>query len=96
MHANQASARAPQVVLSAVSPDNRRWTTESVVQTVIEAIELAKARMVTLERVPGDAAILPAIYVASPWLQARRGFSFAELAQVAWVPALVPFLTEVK
>ena len=73
VHANQASARAPQVVLSAVSPDDKRWTTDSVVQTVIEAIELAKARMVTLEHVPGDAAILPAIYVASPWLQARTG-----------------------
>jgi hypothetical protein len=96
VHANQASARAPQVVLSAVSPDGKRWTTDSVVQTVIEAIELAKARMVTLERVPGDAAILPAIYVASPWLQARRGFSFVDLAQVAWDPALVPFLSEVK
>jgi hypothetical protein len=96
LHANQASARAPQVVLSAVSPDGKRWTTDSVVQTVIEAIELAKARMVTLERVPGDAAILPAIYVASPWLQARRGFSFVDLAQVAWDPKLVPFLSEVK
>jgi hypothetical protein len=96
VHANQASARAPQVVLSAISPDHKRWTTESVVRTVIDAIELAKARMVTLEHVPGDAAILPAIYVASPWLQARRGFSFADLARVAWDPARVPFLTEVK
>jgi hypothetical protein len=96
VHANQASARAPQVVLSAVSPDNKRWTTDSVVQTVIEAIDLAKARMVTLERVPGDAAVLPAIYVKSPWLQGRRGFSFTDLAQIAWDPARVPFLTEVK
>lgn len=96
VHANQASARAPQVVLSAVSPDHQRWTTDSVVQTVIEAIDLSKARMVTLEHVPGDAALLPAIYIASPWLQARRGFSFAELALVGWNPKYVPFLSEVK
>jgi hypothetical protein len=96
VHAHQASARAPQVVLSAISPDGQRWTTDRVVQSVIEAIELAKARMVTFERVPGDAAILPAIYVASPWLQARKGFTFAQLATVAWDPKLVPFLSEVE
>lgn len=96
VHANQASARAPQVVLSAVSPDNTRWTTDSVVQTVIDALDLAKARMVTLEHVPGDAAILPAIYVESPWLQARKGFSFGELALTAWNPKFAPFLREEK
>ncbi|WP_206737314.1 hypothetical protein, partial [Agromyces albus] len=95
VHARQASARAPQVLLSAISPDGRRWTTDSVVQTVIDAVDLAKARLVTLERVPGDAAVLPAIYVASPWLQARKGFGFAELAAVAWDPTLAPFLSEV-
>jgi hypothetical protein len=96
VHAHQASARGPQVVLSAISPDGKRWTADRVVQSVIEAIELAKARMVTFERVPGDAAILPAIYVASPWLQARKGFMFAQLATVAWDPKLVPFLSEVE
>lgn len=96
IHANQASARPPQVVLSAVSPDHKRWTTDSVVQTVIDAIDLAKARLVTLEHVPGDAAILPAIYVASPWLQGRRGFAFGDLAVTAWDLKMTPFLTEEK
>ncbi|MGP4058135.1 hypothetical protein ACTWP6_25470 [Mycobacterium sp. 4D054] len=96
VHANQASARAPQVVLSAVSPDGARWTTDSVVRAVLSAVDVAKSRLVTLEKVPGDAAILPAIYVASPWLQPRKGFAFGELAAVTWNQAAAPFLSEVK
>lgn len=96
VHANQASARAPQVLLSAVSPDGNRWTTDSVVATVLEAVDLAKARLVTYEHTPGDAAILPAIYVASPWLQIRKGLQFTELAKVKWSAAGIPFLSEVK
>ncbi|KQO97713.1 hypothetical protein [Leifsonia sp. Leaf264] len=96
VHANQASARAPQVLLSAVSPDGKRWTTDSVVATVLEAVDLAKARLVTYEHTPGDAAILPAIYVASPWLQIRKGLEFSELATVKWAGDAIPFLSEVK
>ncbi len=96
VHANQASARAPQVLLSAVSPDGQRWTTDSVVATVLEAMNLAKARLVTYEHSPGDAAILPAIYVASPWLQVRTGFNFKDLAAIRWSGAAIPFLSEVK
>ena len=96
VHANQASARAPQVLLSAVSADGNRWTTDSVVQTVLEAIDLARARMVTYEHAPGDAAVLPAIYIASPWLQVRKGLTFAELAKVSWTGSAIPFLTEVE
>lgn len=96
VHAKQASARAPQVMLSAVSPDGARWTTDSVVQAVLEAVDLAKARLVTYEHVPGDAGILPAIYVASPWLQPRKGLVFTELAEVKWASGVIPFLSEVK
>lgn len=96
VHANQASARAPQVVLSAISPDGNRWTTDRVVEAVQDAVRLAKARMVTLEHAPGDAAILPAIYVASPWLQPRQGLSFLELAGLKWSDIGIPFLSEVQ
>jgi hypothetical protein len=96
VQAHQSSARAPQVILSAVSPDGARWTTDSVIRTVVGAVDLAKARMVTLEHVPGDAAVLPAIYVASPWLQARRGLYFDALAAVPWTSVAYPFLSEVK
>ncbi len=96
VHANQASARAPQVVLSAISPDGKRWTTDRVVATVEDAVALARARLVTLEHAPGDAAILPAIYVASPWLQPRKGLSFLELAGIKWTDLAIPFLSEVQ
>jgi hypothetical protein len=96
VHANQASARPPQVVLSAVSPDGERWTTDSVVQAVLSAIDVAKARLVTYEHVPGDAAILPAIYVASPWLQPRKGFAFDQLAAVGWDKVAYRYLSEVE
>ena len=96
VHAAQASARAPQAILSAVSPDGQRWTTDSVVRAVLSAVDLAKARMVTLESVPGDAAILPAIYVASPWLQVRKGLVFSDLAKVRWQQVAYPFLSEVE
>lgn len=96
VQARQASARAPQAILSVVSPDGQRWKTDSVVRSVLAAIDVAKARMVTYESVPGDAAILPAIYVASPWLQPRKGLVFDKLAQVSWATVANPFLSEVK
>lgn len=96
VHAHQASARAPQVILSAVSPDGARWTADSLLATVRSAVALSKARLVTLESVPGDAAILPAIYVASRWLQVRKGLAFHDLAQVSWSQVAYPFLSEVK
>lgn len=96
IHANQASARAPQVILSAVSADGSRWTTASVVQAVRSAVALSKARLVTYETLPGDGAVLPAAYVASPWLQARKSLFFADLAQISWAKVPYPFLSEVK
>ena len=96
IHAHQASARAPQAILSAVSGDGRRWTTDSVVRTVRAAVDLAKARLVTYENLPGDAAVLPAIYLASPWLQGRRSLTFAELARIEWTRVAYPFLSEQK
>ncbi len=95
VQADQSSARAPQVILSAVSPDGRRWTTDSVVETVLAAVDLARARLVTLEKVPGDAAVLPAIYVASPWLQARKGLQFTDVARIAWASVPYRFTSEV-
>jgi hypothetical protein len=95
VQANQSSARAPQVILSAVSPDGERWTTESVVRTVLSAIDLARARLVTLETVPGDAALLPAIYVRSAWLQGRKGLSFDDIAQIKWETLPYRFVSEV-
>lgn len=96
VHAHQASARAPQVILSAVSADGARWTTASVIAAVHSAVALSKARLVTYEKVPGDAAVLPAIYVASPWLQPRKGLLFSEVAKIPWTTVPYPFVSEVK
>lgn len=96
IHAHQASARAPQVILSAVPPANQRWTTESVVAVVRSAVAISQARVVTYEKVPGDAAILPAAYVASRWLQPRKGLWFGDLAKVSWDAVTYPFISEVK
>lgn len=96
IHARQASARAPQVILSAVSPDGRRWTTASTIGVVRHAMTLAKARTVTYEKLHGDAAVLPAAYVASAWLQARKGFFFQDLTTVDWARIAYPFVSEVK
>lgn len=96
IHAHQASARAPQVILSAVSPDGQRWTTASVVAAVRSAVALSQARLVTYEKLPGDAAILPAAYVASRWLQPRKGLWFADLAKIPWASVAYPFVSEVK
>ncbi|MCZ2262233.1 hypothetical protein, partial [Isoptericola sp. QY 916] len=95
IQADQASARPPQVVLSAVSPDGSRWTTDGVVDAVLEAVRVARARMVTLEHSPALPAILPAIHVRSAWLDGRRGLDFGALAGVAWEASRLPFLTEV-
>lgn len=96
VHAHQASARAPQVILSAVSPDGQRWTTDGVVGAVLRAVELSRARLVTYEHVPGDAAVLPAITVASPWLQPRRGLDFSRLADLVVNARDLPFITEAE
>ncbi|MEJ6554865.1 hypothetical protein PQI51_07520 [Microbacterium esteraromaticum] len=96
VHANQSSARAPQVILSAVAPTRERWTTASLLGTVRQAITLAKARTVTYENVPGDAAILPAAYVASPWLQAGKGLYFGDVSHFDWSTVAYPFVSEVK
>lgn len=97
IHANQASARAPQVILSAVPADRKRWTTDSLVRTILASIDVSRARLVTLENLPGDAAILPAAYVASPWLQPGKGFDFRQIPlAVSWARQPYPFVSEIK
>lgn len=96
VHAHLPSGRAPQVLLSLVSPDGERWTTETVVESVLAAMDLGRARMVTLEKTPGDAAILPAIYAASPWLQPSKFLYLADLFKNLPDVSAYLFLTEEK
>jgi hypothetical protein len=59
------NARPPQTMLLAVPPDRNRWTTDRLVATVLEAVDMAKLRGVTLDRAQAVGRMLPAAYVRS-------------------------------
>ena len=67
-----ASARPPQAMLCAVSPDGRRWTTDALRAVIEQTLDLARIRMVTLERLAGEGAVLPALYVRTARCRAPR------------------------
>ena len=93
---NAASARPPQAVLCAVSPDGRRWTAASLRGVVEQTLDLAKTRMLTLERLPGEGLVLPALYTRSSSLQGNQYLEFGALAQQAVLSATMPFVKELK
>lgn len=96
IRANGASARPPQTILCAISPDGSRWTTDSLVRVIDSTLDLAKVRLVRLDTMPGDAVSLPALYVRSAALQGQKGLSFADLiAQGVFVHSM-PFVKEVR
>ncbi|MES2525064.1 MAG: hypothetical protein V4617_20365 [Gemmatimonadota bacterium] len=81
-NAKAPSARAPQAMLLAVSPNGERWTTDLVRQTLQDTLELAKLRLVTLERTIGAARVLPALYAQSWSLQGEQVLDFNVFADV--------------
>jgi hypothetical protein len=92
---NSASARPPQAVLCAISPDGERWTTDSLRRVVEHTLDLARVRMVTLERLPGDGLVLPALYTRSSSLQGQKPYlMFAQLAEAAKSYTAMPFVKE--
>jgi hypothetical protein len=80
------SARAPQAMLLAISPDGERWTGEALIETLEETLDLAALRLVTLERTNGIAALLPALYESSWSLQGEKVFHLPD--SVLATPAL--------
>ncbi|HEU4839949.1 MAG TPA: hypothetical protein VFT09_00855, partial [Ilumatobacteraceae bacterium] len=92
---NGASARPPQAILCAVSPDGRRWTTDGLRGVIEQTLDLARARLVTLERLAGEATILPALYERSSSLQGQRFLDFTKLTTVATPYVAMPFVKEV-
>ena len=82
INAAAPSARPPQTMLLAVSPKGERWTTDALVQTLTETLELAKIRAVTLEITPGYASVLPAAYQASYSLQGEKVLDLSAFAKV--------------
>jgi hypothetical protein len=73
------SARAPNAILLAVSPDRARWTGDSIVATLEETLELARLRAVTLERTNGIARILPALFEQSWSLQGEKALDLSAI-----------------
>lgn len=72
VHANGPDARAPQVLLLAVTPDRMPWTRDRVLAIVDETRALARQRLVTLERLPLAGSLLPAATVSHWSLQGER------------------------
>jgi hypothetical protein len=75
------SARAPQAMLLAVSPDGVRWTAAALLETLEETLELAQMRAVTLERTNGIARIVPALYEQSWSLQGEQVLNLKDVVQ---------------
>jgi hypothetical protein len=91
---NSASARAPQVVLCAVSPDGKRWKTDSLRRVVEQVLDLARVRLVTLERLLGEGLVLPALYTRSSSLQGEDHIAFEELAKATAPAFQMPFVKD--
>lgn len=97
IRSNSASARPPQAVLSAVSPDGKRWTTESLRGVIEHTLDLAKIRMVTLERLAGEGLVLPALYTRSSALQGQQFWlDFTKLAELGTSYVSMPFVKELR
>jgi hypothetical protein len=80
-NAAAASARAPQAMLLAVSPDGARWSSDAVLDVLRDVVDLAKIRGVTLERTNGVARVLPAIYQRSWSLQGEQVLDIRYVAE---------------
>mgnify|MGYP007009271883 FL=1 len=94
VHANGPDARAPQVLLLAVTPDRMPWSQERVLAIVDETRALARQRLVTLERLPLAGSLLPAATVSHWSLHGERVLDprlLSELADVSTTPRFVRF-----
>jgi hypothetical protein len=94
IRSNSASARPPQALLCAISPDGEEWTTQRLRATVEQTLDLARARMVTLERLAGEGLALPALYTRSSSLQGEEHLIFTKFSQAALADLQIPFVKE--
>jgi hypothetical protein len=65
-HHDGPGARAPQAALLAAPPvaDAESWTTDALLDTVREAVELTRIRALDLDDLPAVGRFLPAVYLA--------------------------------
>ena len=89
------SARAPQVILLAVSPDGSRWTSDALSDLLRDTLDLAKLRSVTLERSTWAGRVLPALQEQSWSLQGEPTPDLRHLVLDLATPAsMVQFVKE--
>jgi hypothetical protein len=77
-------------MLLAVSPDGQRWTSDAVLATLRETLDLAKIRAVTLERTNGVARVLPALYERSWSLQGEQALDVRYVVEKAFMAEAIP------
>lgn len=84
VNAPAPNARPPQAVLIAVTPDGGEWSLDRLRDVVVDTLQLAQERGVTLERVPLAPRIIPALYVRDWSLQGQATpvMAMAPLANV--------------
>ena len=64
-HYDQPTARAPQSMLVAVPPDPATaWSEEGLFEVLLETLDLARARTVTLDTLVEGGLVLPMTYFA--------------------------------
>ncbi|MFT4216667.1 MAG: hypothetical protein QM619_05705 [Micropruina sp.] len=95
IRANAASARAPQAILSAISPDGARWTTDSLRAVVNQTLDLARVRLVRLDQLLGEGLALPALYVRSSSLRGEPAWQFSDLKLASFAHVTLPYVKEV-
>lgn len=92
VRSNAASSRPPQALLCAISPDGARWTTDTIRAVIEQTLDLARVRLVTLERLPGQGTALPALYARTTSLQGEKVPDFSLLASSKL--SVMPFVKE--
>jgi len=93
-NADAPGARAPQALLLAISPDGARWNVERVLSVLQETLELARLRLVTLERTNGVARLLPALYEQSVSLQGEQVLDVRFVDKAAHMDVMATFLRD--
>lgn len=79
IHADAPGAEPPQSLILAISPDGERWTEDKLCDFLTDTLDLAQARLVTLETLPLAARTLPAIYTQSWSLQGEEVINWSKI-----------------
>ncbi|KOG12509.1 MULTISPECIES: hypothetical protein [Streptomyces] len=94
-HYDAPGARAPQAVLLAVPPEvGAAWTPDVLAATVVEALDLAKLRLVDLDALGWLGRYLPAAYLPDTALPSAPSVNMKDLMKRAELGSLVKLLTD--